>query len=372
MKHRIGISGSYGGMNLGDEAILASLLRELRGSVEADVVVFSANAKDTSARHHVRAVSLPEMDRDAVMHELGQLDLFVVGGGGLLFDGKVEPVLRDVKWARSLGVPVMIYAISAGPLEKPESKQLVQETLDDVQAITVRDTEAKKMLHDIGVKADITVTADPALLLEPEPFTDEMRQSEGIPPDVRLVGFSVREPGPAAPDLDVDHYHAVLANAADFMIDRFDASILFVPMEPGDKRDPQHSHAVISKMTHVRRATVLKGDYDSAQILGLVSQMDLIVGMRLHLLIFAAISHVPFVPLPYAAKVSGLLADLELPMPPLPDLNTGTLCAFIDRSWDTRRTIEKRLEERVPPLQERARETNRILVDLLEKVGKRR
>jgi polysaccharide pyruvyl transferase WcaK-like protein len=32
-KRRIGISGSYGGMNLGDEAILEGILGELRTSV---------------------------------------------------------------------------------------------------------------------------------------------------------------------------------------------------------------------------------------------------------------------------------------------------------------------------------------------------
>jgi len=368
VKYRIGISGSYGGMNLGDEAILAAMLEELRVSVDADVVVFSVDPKDTTARHQVRAVSVPEMDRDAVLHELGQLDLFVVGGGGLLFDGKAEQVLRDVKWAQSLGVPVMIYAVSVGPLTSPESKQLVVQTLDDVEVLTVRDHEAKKTLHDLGLSRDVTVTADPALLLAPQPFTEEMLTSEGVSPGTRLVGFSVREPGPAAPDLDVDHYHAILANAADFMADRFDAQILFVPMEPGNQRDPQHAHAVISKMTHARRAGVLKGDYSSAQILGLVGHMAFAVGMRLHFLIFAAMQQVPFVPLPYASKVSGLLADLEMPMPPLSELNTGKLCAFIDRSWDTRRTLAQHLRAHVPGLQARAKQTNTILCDLLARL----
>ena len=47
-----------------------------------------------------------------------------------------------------------------------------------------------------------------------------------------LVGVSVREPGPAAPDIEEEHYHAMLAHAADFMVDRYDADLVFVPMEP--------------------------------------------------------------------------------------------------------------------------------------------
>lgn len=366
MKYKIGISGSYGGMNLGDEAILMGLLKELQCCLEdIEVVIFSVNPKDTEARHNVRAVPIRDMHKEEVIKELEKLDLFVVGGGGILFDGLAEKILRDVNWAKELGIPVMIYAVSVGPLISSEAKQLVVQTLNQVDLITVRESEAKKQLTDLGVTKEIEVTADPALLIKPQTFTKEMLKKEGIDPDIPLVGFSVREPGPAAPDLNVDHYHAMLANAADFMIERFDAQILFVPMELGNNRDPQHSHAIISKMANVQRAGVLKGEYTSAQILGLIGHMSFVVGMRLHLLIFAGIQRVPFVPLPYASKVSGLLADLDMPMPKLSEMNVGKLCAYLDRSWDTRKQIAKKLEEKVPQLQEKAKKTNQILCDFL-------
>lgn len=366
MKYRVAISGSYGGMNLGDEAILEGILKGLKDSADVDIVVFSRNPKDTEQRHKVRAIPIREMHKDEVLEELKKLDLFILGGGGILFDGLVEGFLRDVNWAKELGIPVMIYAISVGPLEKPESKQLVVETLNKVDKITVREGEAKRILNDLGVTQEIEVTADPALLLKPHSLTKEMLKKEGIDPEATLVGFSVREPGPAAPDLNMDHYHAILANAADFMVERFDAQILFVPMELGENKDPQHSHAVISKMANAQRASVLKGEYTSAQVLGLVQHMSFAVGMRLHFLIFAGIQHVPFVPLPYASKVTGFLNDLEMPMPLIGGLNVGKLCAFLDRSWDTRKTIQKKLEEKIPLLQERAQKTNQILCDLLK------
>lgn len=367
MKYRIGISGSYGGMNLGDEAILEGILKELRGTagLEVEVVVFSRNAKDTEERHKVRALSIRDLHKDQMLEELKKLNLFVLGGGGILFDGFAEEFLRDVNWAKELGVPVMVYAISVGPLKSPESKQLVVQTLNRVDKITVREGEAKKTLHDLGVAQEIEVTADPALLLKPQVFTKEMIKKEGIEPDVPLIGFSVREPGPAAPDLNVEQYHAVLANAADFMAERYDAQILFVPMEQGEHRDLQHSHAVVSKMAKAKQARVLQAPYTSAQILGLMAHMSFAVGMRLHFLIFAGVQKVPFVPLPYASKVTGFIADLKMEMPVITELNVGKLCAFLDRSWDTRKTLAKQLEENIPPLQERARQTNRILCDFL-------
>jgi hypothetical protein len=72
----------------------------------------------------------------------------------------------------------------------------------------------------------INVTADPAVLLNAEPLTlEEIVRAEAIDPDARLVGFSVREPGPAAPDMEAEHYRSLLANAADFMIDRLQAGL---------------------------------------------------------------------------------------------------------------------------------------------------
>jgi polysaccharide pyruvyl transferase WcaK-like protein len=264
-----------------------------------------------------------------------------------------------------LQVPVMIYAVSAGPLKAPESKQLVAQVLNRVDRITVREREAKRMLHDLGVSKDIEITSDPALLLKPQPFTKDMLKKEGIRTDAPLVGFSVREPGPAAPDLVVEQYHAIVANAADFMVERVDAQVVFVPMEVGEQKDPQHSHGVISKMAHAQRASVLKGQYTAGEVLGLVKHLSFAVGMRLHFLIFAGIQNVPFVALPYASKVSGYLSDLEMPTPPLSAVNVGKLCAYLDRSWDFRERLKKQLEQAIPPLQERAKLTNRILCDML-------
>ena len=47
-------------------------------------------------------------------------------------------------------------------------------------------------------------------------------------------------------------------------------------------------------MAHAQRATVLKGEYTSGQMLTIIGHFAFAVGMRLHFLIFAAIQRVPF------------------------------------------------------------------------------
>ena len=362
---RIGITGSYGGLNLGDEAILESIVRPLRDELGAQVVVFSREVRDTVKRHGVEAVPVRTMTKDESREVVKSLDLLIFGGGGILYDAEAQLYLREANLAHDAKVPVMGYGLSAGPLGKPHNREAVRESLNAFAAVTVRDRHAQRLLQDLGVEIPVRVTADPALLLEPQPFPEEQWQKEGLDHAKRLVAFSVREPGPAAPDLDIEHYHALVANAADFVVDRLDADVAFVPMERS-RVDTQHSHAVVGKMQHATRATVLKGEYTSGQLLALFGRFEFAIGMRLHFLIFAARQGVPFVSLPYASKVEGFIQELDMPSPPaLSSISEGTLLAHIDRSWDYRAALRQRIAERLPNLQARSKENHEIVAGLL-------
>jgi polysaccharide pyruvyl transferase CsaB len=364
---RIGISGSYGGFNLGDEAILQSMVAQVRRTMPAEITVFSRNADDTRRRHRVeRVVAVRDITRRESRQILEGLDLLLLGGGGILYDSDAETYLREVFIAHEAGIPVMLYAASAGPLRDPSVRAVARDALNRADIVTVRDRPSRQLLEEIGVDREIVVTADPAILLEPEPLTlDEILRAEAIDPTSPLIGLSVREPGPAAPDLDVEHYYRLVANAADFMIARLDAEVVFFPLE---RRmfDVQHSHGVVSRMRFAQCATVLKRDYSPGQVVSLLKHFDFAVGMRLHFLIFSALAGVPFVALPYATKVSGFLEELQLEeYPVLEHVSAGQLIAMIDRSWDTRDDLRAHIQENVGMLQARARQNNDLMAQLL-------
>jgi polysaccharide pyruvyl transferase WcaK-like protein len=176
--------------------------------------------------------------------------------------------------------------------------------------------------------------------------------------------MSVREPGGAAPNISEEIYHQLLANAADFMVDRYGAEVVFVPMERG-VLDMQHSHAVVARMLRPQRAAVLKGEYTPGQLMTIMDRFSFAVGMRLHFMIFSALRHVPFVALPYAAKVGGFLDQIGIGAPPIELVNAGRLIAHIDRSWDRRRSLKRRIERALPALQASARQTHELMLGLL-------
>jgi polysaccharide pyruvyl transferase WcaK-like protein len=89
-----------------------------------------------------------------------------------------------------------------------------------------------------------------------------------------------------------------------------------------------------------------------------VHRAHFVVGMRLHLLIFAAIAGVPFLPLPYSGKVLDLAEAVGAPSSPgMAEAQAGPLLAIPDRLWGERDRHVPLVRERAWELQEHAETT---------------
>ncbi|MFD5361206.1 polysaccharide pyruvyl transferase family protein [Streptomyces tendae] len=366
---RIGVLGSYGGFNIGDEAILTCVLSCLRARrPNAQLVVLSRNAEHTRVHHPDADEVVPweGVSRNHVLDVLPGLDLLVLGGGGILYDGEARRYLRLVRAAQTRHVPTFAYAVGAGPLTDAEDRDAVRTVLAEMDDVVVRDEESRLVLEEVGLEREVAVTADPALLLAPEPFTGAMMRDEGIPSGARLVGMSVREPGRAAEKLDEGDYHALLADVADFLVRRLDARVVFLPME---RHDVRHAHAVLSHMTAPDQGRILHGDYSPGQVLGFMRHLDVAVGMRLHFVIFAALTGVPVLPLPYSGKVFDFARRLGAPaLVGVAREQAGLLLAEVDRLWDEYPQRRDGLRTRMGELSASARETCERCGSLLDQI----
>jgi polysaccharide pyruvyl transferase WcaK-like protein len=290
--------------------------------------------------------------RDSIITALAGLDLFVLGGGGVLYDGEAPRYLQLVEAVQDCGIATFGFAVGAGPLRDPQDRAIVRTILNRMTDLVVRDQESKLVLQDVGVDRQITVTADPALLLPREEFPEDLMECEGIPTNMRLVGMSVREPGGAAEHPDERSYHPLLAEVADFLVRRLDAHVVFVPME---QQDFAQSQTVLAQMSAPDRGRVLRGDYSPSQLLGFMEHLDFAVGMRLHFLIFAALAAVPFLPLPYAGKVFDFAQSVGAPtLAEVAKDQTGLLLAEMGRVWDEYPQRQDELQAQIAKLRSRA------------------
>jgi len=170
------VVGHYGFGNIGDEAILCSMLshlRELHPALEV-TVASGAPAKTALA---VGVHTVPWSDARAVFESVAEADLVIIGGGGIFHDYmglSLDGFLTDNHWGVSFfagpammamlcSKPLMLYSVGIGPLFSDHAKTLTRLACDAAVAITVRDTASKNVLESIGVAPErIEVTTDPA------------------------------------------------------------------------------------------------------------------------------------------------------------------------------------------------------------------
>lgn len=344
------ISGYYGFHNLGDEAVLYSMLQVLRErDPDFRPVVLSADPEYTARAYGVEAVN--RWKPGEVIMALQKADMLISGGGSLLQDVtgiKNLAYYLGVVWlARMLGKPVIFYAQGIGPVKSSLGRYMVARAASGVSAITVRDEESRADLLAMGVKKPVAVTADPVLGLDPETVSREpgrvILQAAGVKPgNGPLAGISVRP-------WEGDRWQSIIAGVCDRLAQK-GMQVIFLPMQ--HPADLQISEAVVEMMSE--RSVILRRSCSVPEMLSVVSNLDLLVGMRLHSLIFAAVLGVPPVGVAYDPKVERFLSRLGLEPAGSPDnLDGEALLGSVESALALGR---QELLQRVAPLRERARE----------------
>ncbi|MGB2783158.1 MAG: polysaccharide pyruvyl transferase CsaB [Atribacterota bacterium] len=310
---KIMISGYYGFNNTGDEAILKSMVRAFKEKIpQIEIVVLSHSSLQTSQTYQVKAIN--RLHLIDIKHYLQHTNLFISGGGGLLQDstGKGWSILYYlglILLARIAKVPVMIYAQGIGPINKKINKLLIKWILNKVDIITVRDNPSKKLLNNLGVSSpSIYVNSDPVFLLKKKninhiidnhPYIQELIYSDDRP----LIGISIREHKNNGSDSE-----RIFAQAADYLIENYKAKIIFLPFKFDE--DVQSSEKILSLMKN--KADILKIKLEPEELLSVLSRFSLVVGVRLHSIIFSSMANIPFIAFNYDPKVKHFVEDLGL------------------------------------------------------------
>lgn len=308
--HRIVISGYYGFNNIGDESILRAVVDNLREKLgDIEITVLSQNPSLTSEKFNVKSVY--RMNIKQVMGVIKSADLLISGGGSLLQDSTSKKSIAyylGIIWiALLLRKKVFIYSQGIGPIGSKFNRMLVKKTLNRLNYIVVRDEQSKELLCEIGVKPfNIYVTADPVIRVKKASLDigQDILKKAGFAkqPNKMTVGIALR--GLKLKSNFIDE----ICEAAEQIIDKYNAQVVFIPFHFNE--DMQAIQAIENKLEN--RATYIKNKYLTEEMLSIIGNMDVLVGVRLHSLIHAAIMDVPMIAISYDPKINSFMHMLGM------------------------------------------------------------
>ncbi|MEY8383201.1 polysaccharide pyruvyl transferase family protein [Christensenellaceae bacterium 44-20] len=378
-KRKMVIHCASGMENSGDEAILQVLLR--RYTPEFEVAVISLCPEKTLALHGAMGIrALGERDA-ACRQAIAECDVFILGGGGLLQDKTTifnpSRWLAKLRLAQRMGKTTCLYANSVGELRFGINRRMAARALKKVHLITLRDALSAELLERLGV-AGAQVTADPAFSLEP-PTPEEQaaaRQKYDLPRE--YVCIAIRHwydtnaviPVKIATRLGLRsrknarqyaRYTSVMAEITQRINDELGLPAVFLSMCRG--RDAGVARDILAKLPqNLGNFTIDEPSMTPQDALAVIGQSKLLLGMRLHSLIYAADLGVPMVPIVYQDKVAGLAQMLGAEAVHVDTMDADALWRLVQPALDGRAETAGALQ-----MQEKEQQNARLFAELMQK-----
>lgn len=294
--------GNYRAGNLGDDAIFAGVISELREIGYHGSVSYMGGNINTSEEIYGAFKKYPFLPLGFRSFMNGNLfesikaiknsDLIILGGGGLFVDS--ETIFAAIIWSFHaffcilLKKPFICYSQSVGPLKSNISKLLTKIVFKKAKAIHFRDVLSLDELKKLGINREVTIGIDSA-------FSYLLSQKEHTKGHQMII--SLRDWDVSSNDLWNQIFEAVNEFAYQEKL-----KIILVPMDISRKTE-------IEKMKKCHQdIRVVNSVEDLSK---LVSSAKLILSMRLHMGIFAASLGVPCLSIAVSQKLKFLPATID-------------------------------------------------------------
>ncbi|MBN2306716.1 polysaccharide pyruvyl transferase family protein [Candidatus Peregrinibacteria bacterium] len=299
---KIAVIGNYGATNIGDDAILTALLKELAGH---KVTVFSAYPEMTKPLFGTQAAPLFPLGIRSIyrngfresFHALKKSDVVILGGGGLFQDSYLFACFLwawQILWVKLLSKPLFICATGIGPLKTRIGRFLTRWAYHQANVVTVRDQYSAEILRKIGFKGEIHVTADPVFLFKKPNFTQNRSKGTYI--------ISLRPWLKYKPKI-LSVFTAFLQELKESK----HAEFIFVSMQQIKEHDMQMIEPLVSKL-----GGELYLPNHFADLLQIMETAEFAIGMRYHFMIAAILTQTPLLPVSYAPKTEEIFEESEL------------------------------------------------------------
>ncbi len=297
------ISGYYGFKNSGDDALLKAITDDLKAkSPYRKIVVLSKNPEETKKTYNVSAIN--RLNPFSVISHMRKAELLISGGGTLIQDATSTKsliyYLSVISTAKLLGMKVMLYANGIGPVVSDKNKILTKKVLNKTDCITLRDEKSFEVLKALGVTEPcIKITADPVFTIKASGKSngEKILKRNGIPAGKKLLGISLRYWKNQDPE-----FVKKLAFSIDEICRKHSLFPVFLPLQPKDTEICENVASLLNTKNVILTERLFIDD-----MLSVIGNFDLAIGMRLHMLIYSAKCSVPIIGISYDPKINAFM-----------------------------------------------------------------
>jgi len=363
--NRIVISGYYGFNNIGDESILKAVVDNLKERIaDIEITVLSQNPASTAEKYNVRSVD--RKSPGAIISAIRSSDLVISGGGSLLQDVSSKRSIiyyLAIMWiAMFFRKKIFIYSQGIGPIIAKVNRMLTAATLKRVDGIVVRDEASKELLVEIGLNADdIYVTADPVLRIKPADLETGRRilEKEGfVKEEGRItVGWAIRERRTESGFVDE------VCDAIKSLEAKYNARNVLIPFHYSEDM------AVIQRIKERLgdNVTCIEHKYLTDEMLSIIGNMDILVGVRLHSIIHAAIMGVPMIAISYDPKINSFMHSIDMKaMCSVYDFKSEFFMEEFDKTLENADRIKTKVRYEIEDLIDRLNKNEELIRQLLQ------
>ncbi|MEQ1507739.1 MAG: polysaccharide pyruvyl transferase family protein, partial [Myxococcota bacterium] len=356
---RVLITDAFCSANRGDAAILDGILTGLRARIPDVTLEVTSHFPALTQRFHdspttpVHAID----DRDvvAVMRAIDRADLVVGCGGSYLHDLyalNLHPRLATIHACARAGKPYVAFAQSIGPFDSPLSRTGARNALSDAAWIVVRDEASARVVRELGVTTPVMVGVDAAIASRTTP------QPRGT--DRPLLGVTVRGwsfPGHDDPTGAQLRYERAVAAACAGWAQRTGGVVRFLSnctAFGGYNQDDRLAARRVAENVGKPAEVVEQDDLPFDVVRGQAAACDLLLGTRMHSLIFATTAGVPAVGIAYEFKTREWMDQIGCPELWRPIEDCVGLTAMVHRAWDERAALRATITPKVAAMKARA------------------
>ena len=312
-----------------------------------------------------------------VKKEIETLQVFVIGGGNLLMDmfprWPIYPLMYTLI-AKLSGVPVVFYAVGAGPLKTLRGRLYLRLACALSDGLTFRDEGSLEMVAEkLGVERNkMYLAADPAFCLRVGKSKSQVAERKPLRIGVTVVSFYRKGYWPSPDSTVYWRYCRVMANVLSQVQHALDAHLTFFAT---NVQDIVAAQDIVSLLDSSEQVEIVDQRLSVDDILSLLTEMDLVIGTRLHSLILSFVAGVPGVAFAYQPKVLAFyqrigMEEFVIPVSPnnLEDISPEKVVHLLERIIQDKDIIRPHMQETLEQLRREAQ----VSMDLIDSVIARR